>query len=120
MNEQIERIMALRRRLFDLIRAVDEGHHKSYEGALDISISLPGIFESEDDTTSKIELGCYLLCYGRCETFCGNSIKECIDRFEAWIEDKEMSVFGETKEWKYKKPDFSEHDGNANEHNAEV
>lgn len=112
-GEWNDRMITLRKRLFGLIRAVDEGYHKSYEGALDITISLPGIFDSEDDVAFKIEISCYLLCYGRGETFRGESMEECLDQFEVWIEDKELQLFGETREWIYKKPDFSKHTGNA-------
>lgn len=93
---QDDRLMTLRKRLFNLIRAVDKGIHKSYEGALDITIPLPGIFE-DYNLPAKIELSCYLLCNGRGEVFIGETLDECVDRFEEWIEGKELEIFGGTR-----------------------
>lgn len=83
------RFYALRKRLFDLIRYVDDGYHKSYEGALDICFSFPCIFESkgnpEPEESVRIELHCYLLCEGWHKEFVGRSFDECLDKFEAWL-----------------------------------
>ena len=87
------RFYMLRQRLFDLIRAVDNGYHKSYEGAIDINFSFPNIFESsgnpEPAELVRIELHCYLLCSGRHEEFTGHSFEEALDKFERWIEERE-------------------------------
>lgn len=43
------RFFSLRERLFDLILLVNEGHRKSYEGALDVRFSFPNIYESREN-----------------------------------------------------------------------
>ena len=89
MSNKLTRFYSLRQRLFDLIRSVDDGYHKSYEGALDIVYSFSNIFESNENIeppeSVKIELHCYLLCNGRHEEFKGKTLDECMDKFEAWI-----------------------------------
>ena len=90
------RFFQLRERLFRLIEAVDEGYHKSYEGALDVCLSFPPVFESngnpEPPELVKIELHCYLLCSGRHDEFVGKSFEECMDKFEGWIKKKEARL----------------------------
>lgn len=87
------RFFLLRERLFNLIRLVDDGLHKSYEGALEITVSFPNFFESsgnpEPAEAVRIELYCYLLCNGRHDEFDGSSFEEAMDKFEAWLDEKE-------------------------------
>lgn len=82
-----ERFYALRTRLFELIRAVDDGYHKSYEGAVDLTISFPNVFESEYNAKLLPEyytltVHCYLLINGRHENFEGDTFTECLNKFE--------------------------------------
>ena len=46
-DEEWERFYALRQRVFDSVRKVDDGYHKSYEGAVDIRICFANIFEGD-------------------------------------------------------------------------
>ena len=90
MTINLTRFFALRQRLFDLIRYVDEGHHKSYEGALDLTFSFTNVFESEDNPeppdSVRIDLACYLLPFrGRSETFMGDTFDSALDNFEKWL-----------------------------------
>lgn len=90
------RFYELRERLFRLIRYVDEGYHKSYEGALDVTFMFPNIYKSNENPEPaeqvNIELHCYLLCNGRHETFRGDSFEKCMDEFERWIETRERNI----------------------------
>ena len=93
-----ERFYKLRRRLFELIRTVDEGYHKSYEGATDVTFSFTNIYESqsvsEPPESVAIELHCYLLIDdGRHMRITGRSFEECLDRFSAWLSEKEREVY---------------------------
>lgn len=98
--DEFTRFYKLRERLFALIRKVDEGYHKSYEGALDVTLSFPSIYESDDihapPDKVTIELHCYLLCNGRHETFSGYSFGECLYEFERWISQRER-MYGENE-----------------------
>lgn len=87
-NAQWERFYGLRQRVFDLIKKIDDGYHKSYEGSVDVRICFDNIYESEDvHTTSffEIELHCYLLVNGRHITFDGDNFGQALDLFEQWI-----------------------------------
>lgn len=89
-----KRFFELRGRLFDLIRKVDDGYHKSYEGALDVMLSFPNIYESDGNPECEwlcwIELGCYLLIEdGRHKKFHGETFDECLDQFEEWLTKRE-------------------------------
>lgn len=87
-NEEWERFYRLRERVFDLIREVDDGYHKSYEGAVDVRICFDNIYEADDvrDVSFiEIELHCYLLVNGRHISFNGHSFKEAMDKFEDWL-----------------------------------
>lgn len=93
MTINMDRFYGLRQRVFNLIRAVDEGYHKSYEGALDIVFSFPDVFTSngnpEPPEYCRIKLYCYLLCNGRHEEFDGPTFDRCMDKLERWIDAKE-------------------------------
>lgn len=89
-----KRFFELRGRLFDLIRKVDDGYHKSYEGALDVMLSFPNIYESDGNPEREwlcwIELGCYLLIEdGRHKKFHGETFDECLDQLEDWLTKRE-------------------------------
>ena len=62
--KDLERFYSLRERLFALIRHVDDGYHKSYEGAMDVRFCFDNIYEADsvrDIGYVEIELHCYLL-----------------------------------------------------------
>lgn len=87
-EEEWERFYGLRQRVFNLIKKVDDGYHKSYEGAVDVRISFEDIFSAEDvrDVAFvEIELHCYLLVNGRHISFTGRTFKEALDNFSVWV-----------------------------------
>ena len=91
-NEEWERFYGLRQRVFDLIRRIDDGYHKSYEGAVDVRICFDNIFEADsvkDISFVEIELHCYLLVNGRHISFNGRHFKEALDKFEDWVNETE-------------------------------
>ena len=98
-----ERFYRLRKRVFDMIRKVDDGYHKSYEGAIDVRTCFDSIFEDENATGIgfvEIELHCYLLVNGRHITFYGKTFNEALDKFEDWIQETEhMECDGESNEF---------------------
>lgn len=89
MSEQdLKRFYEFRQKVFDLIRKVDDGYHKSYEGAMDITFSFPNIFEAESIQGIdfvEINLHCYLLINGRHECWKGRTFGEALDKAEAWL-----------------------------------
>ena len=87
-SEHWERFFGLRQRVFDLIKKIDDGYHKSYEGAVDVRICFDNIYESEDVHSIRyfgIELHCYLLVNGRHITFEGDNFGQALDKFESWL-----------------------------------
>ena len=91
-DEEWERFYALRQRVFDSVRKVDDGYHKSYEGAVDVRICFANIFEAEsvkDVAFIEIELHCYLLVNRRHISFDGYTFREAMDKFEDWINETE-------------------------------
>ena len=88
-----ERFFKLRKKVFDKIKEVDQGYHKSYEGAVDVKFSFESIYESknlDDLNFVEIELHCYLLVNGRHKSFCGRTFEEALDAFADWLgEDDE-------------------------------
>ena len=96
MKEDFERFFKLRQRLFDLIRVVDEGYHKSYEGAIDLDMSFQSIYESEGNPEDPyfviISVHCYLICSGRHEEFKAYTFKDCLDSFEEWLSGREQAI----------------------------
>lgn len=84
-----ERFFKLRQKVFDMIREIDEGYHKSYEGAVDVRFCFKNIYEAEnlDDLDFvEIELHCYLLINGRHKTFRGKDFETALDSFGQWVE----------------------------------
>ena len=91
-EEEWERFYGLRQRVFDLIEKVDDGYHKSYEGAIDVRICFDNIYEADnvrDVSFVEIELHCYLLVNGRHISWDGKTFSETLDKFEDWIKDIE-------------------------------
>jgi len=98
-DKEWERFYGLRQRVFDLIRKIDDGYHKSYEGAVDVRICFDNIFEADsvrDVSFVEIELHCYLLVNGRHITFDGKTFRQALDKFEAWISHIESIETDET------------------------
>lgn len=89
------KFLELRQRVFNLIdiELREDSYCKSYEGATDITISLPDYFAAETDIGRiefwQIELHCYLLVDGRHITFKGSTFKEALDKYENWVTEKE-------------------------------
>jgi hypothetical protein len=75
-----------------------DGHHKSYEGAIEISLSLPNYFEQSTSPQWTISLHCYLLLDGRHQSWSGRTLPEAIAKMEAAIDPicmpYEMDRFG--------------------------
>ena len=96
-----ERFFKLRRRVFDAIEKIvtdpeDDGHHKSYEGAMELTFCYGDYFTSEDEkelNAVKIELHCYLLVDGRHMEWWGSTFKEALDKAEAGI-DTILNAYG--------------------------
>lgn len=91
-NEEWERFYGLRQRVFDLIEKVDDGYHKSYEGACEVRLYFDNIYETDDVRTVgdvEIELHCYLLVNGRHIAWKGRSFAEALDQFEEWLAETE-------------------------------
>lgn len=95
MTNEWKRFFVLRERVFDAIRRIvedpeDDGYHKSYEGAMDVTFCFDNYFNADDVkdlACVKIELHCYLLINGRHEEWWGNTFAEALDKAERGIED---------------------------------
>lgn len=90
--KDLERFYSLRERVFTLIRAVDDGYHKSYEGAMDVRFCFDNIYETKNVCEVEyveIELHCYLLVNGRHITFHGKTFSAAMDSFERWLKEQE-------------------------------
>lgn len=94
-NEQNwQRFFDLRRKVFKAIEKIvtdpeDDGYHKSYEGAMDVTFCFDNYFEAEDVTDVelvKIELHCYLLVNGRHAEWYGKTFAEALDKAEKDID----------------------------------
>ena len=86
-KKEWERFYDLRMRLFRLIETVDDGYHKSYEGALEVTVRFNNIYEAEQGAASPpydflLAVHCYLLIDGRHEEFEGDTFTECLNKFE--------------------------------------
>ena len=104
MTIDLARFFTLRQRLFDLIRYVNEGYHKSYEGALDLTFSFTNVFNSNDNPeppeSVRIDLACYLLpLEGRHEAFYGATLNDALNVFESWLVCME-------RHWRNEKGDY--------------
>lgn len=95
MTQNWKRFFALRRRVFDAIDSIvndpdDDGYHKSYEGAMDVTFCFDNYFNADNDERAivavKIELHCYLLINGRHEEWWGDTFEEALDKAEAGID----------------------------------
>lgn len=87
-DENWKRFFCLRQKVFDKIREVDDGCHKSYEGAMDVLFSFKNIYESdsvEETDVVEIQLHCYLLVSGRRATWHGKTFSEALDKAEEGI-----------------------------------
>ena len=94
-DEEWERFYRLRQRVFNLIKEVDDGYHKSYEGAIDVRICFDNIYEADnikDVSFVEIELHCYLLVNGRHILWDGRTFAEALDKFEDWLKNTEELV----------------------------
>ena len=88
-----QRFFKLRQRVFDAIEKIvtdpeDDGHHKSYEGAMDVTFCFDNYFNADntyDTELVKIELHCYLLINGRHEEWEGRTFSEALDKAEEGI-----------------------------------
>lgn len=103
-----ERFYALRTRLFELIQAVDEGYHKSYEGAMEITVRFDNIYAAEHGADSPpfdflLSVHCYLLIDGRHKDFEGETFAECLDQFEYALVDWEKEWEDELSEYRERK-----------------
>ena len=91
-EKEWDRFYSLRQRVFNIIKDIDEGYHKSYEGAVDVRICFNNVYEAKDvkDVSSvEIELHCYLMVNGRHITWYGKTFTEALDKFECWVDDHE-------------------------------
>lgn len=85
-----ERFFDLRRKIFKAIDKVDDGYHKSYEGAMDVRFIFNNYFESkniDDLECVEIELHCYLLVNGRHITWTGKTFEEALTKAEEWFDN---------------------------------
>lgn len=96
------KFFTLRKRVFDAIKRIvedpeDDGHHKSYEGAMEVEFSFGDYFTSEDERTLDcvgIKFHCYLLIDGRHEEWWGKTFEEALDKAEAGI-NRILEEYGE-------------------------
>ena len=87
-EKDFRRFFKFRKDVFRLIEKVDEGYHKSYEGAVDLKFCYQNIYEAknvEDIDCVEIELHCYLLVNGRHIAWEGKTLSEALDKAEAWL-----------------------------------
>lgn len=83
------RIAALRERLFRCVEdELNRGDgHKSYEGAMDITMSLPNIFEREKPPEWAIVWHCYVVTdHGRHFSWTGSTLAEAIAVAESAVD----------------------------------
>lgn len=76
-----------------------DGHHKSSEGALSLSFSLPPVVGDRRDSYWTVEAYSYLLCpSGRQDSWSGKSPEEALAKAEddigEWCRSAEMEMFG--------------------------
>lgn len=85
-----------RERLFNAIKnALDrDGHHKPYEGELELTLVAGSIFEP-DKYSWCIGLNCYVLGPARAYTFKGSTLKEALDKaneaLDQWIKEEKYA-----------------------------
>ena len=94
MRDEWQRFFKLRQRVFDAIKRIvddpeDDGSHKSYEGAMDVTFGFANYFEADDikDIDGvKIELHCYLLINGRHAEWYGDTFADALDKAERGVD----------------------------------
>ena len=94
MRDEWQRFFKLRQRVFDAIKRIvddpeDDGYHKSYEGAMDVTFGFANYFEADDikDIDGvKIELHCYLLINGRHAEWYGDTFADALDKAERGVD----------------------------------
>lgn len=104
---EIHKLQELRELLFDGIEMAIEsgvGHHKSYEGA--IEISFPNYFDERQQTFTSnyaLTIHCYVLGPNRHYTFEGNTLEEAINQamehVREWVEDEREWIENELGEF---------------------
>ncbi len=84
------RLAALRERLYRCVEdELDkgDGHHKSDEGVLEVTLSFPDIFHRSDQPTWTITWNCYVVFdHGRSRSWSGKSLTEALAVAEAEAE----------------------------------
>jgi hypothetical protein len=90
-NDQAIRLGRMQERIY---RCIEEEldrdpHHKSYEGALEITMGLPNIFSRGDGPTYTISLHAYVLSTvsGRHEHWAGKTLSDALAKAEQGIDD---------------------------------
>ncbi len=84
-SDEMLRLAVLQQRVFRCIEDElrDDGHHKSYEGAWDVTFSLPNFFERDKRPELTVTLHCYVIALnGRHHTWTGDTLAEAIAKAE--------------------------------------
>ena len=90
---QTDRFSQLRSRLFKMIakELAEDPHCKNYEGCLEVLAEYPTYFEDNTAESSpnfyRIGLHCYVVGATRHYNFDGETMKDCLDQFEMWLDD---------------------------------
>ena len=79
--DEMMRLAVLQQRAFRCIE--DElrrdGHHKSYEGDMEVSLSMPGIFRDDRTPSWTVSFSCYVLPFdGRHDSWEGRTLAEAV------------------------------------------
>lgn len=83
------RIACMQQRIFRCIEdeLKEDGHHKSYEGAMEVTMSLPNYFEQGREPEWTVSLHCYVMALdGRHASWTGRTLPEAIAQAEAAID----------------------------------
>lgn len=77
------RIAVAQQRIFRCIEdeLKEDGHHKSYEGSMEVTMSLPNFFE-QGSPTWTVSLHCYLLVDGRHDSWTASTLSEAVAKME--------------------------------------
>jgi hypothetical protein len=93
------RLTALQQRVFRCIEDClrEDGHHKSYEGSMEVTMTLPNVFEQGGRIKWSVSLHCYLICDGRHDTWTGNTLSEALakaeEKIDSYCQPYEMKRF---------------------------
>ena len=87
----------LQQRVYRLVEFVDEGYHKSYEGAIDVTLCFPSIYTRDEEPDCRITLHSYLLIAGRHMDFYSQSFGGALRQLEKWVKEKEERYGIETR-----------------------